>query len=107
MNVRCINNSDCWLSPAFGPGHTCYIEILSRTDQAKWQQFSGEVACEWLKLRHALPHWAKEYRHIPGVLDQIKTEMGGNIERFKQIKAALGVDPDQMFMNAAMSELFV
>ena len=97
MNVRFINSSNCWLSPAFGPGHTCYIEILSRTDQEKWQQFSGEVAREWFALRHALPHWAKEYRHIPGVLDQIKHELGGNIERFKHIKADLGVDPDHMF----------
>ncbi|HEY7416198.1 MAG TPA: FAD-binding protein, partial [Ktedonobacteraceae bacterium] len=29
MNVRFIQNSQCWLSPAFGGGHTCYIEILS------------------------------------------------------------------------------
>ena len=50
MNVRFINNSNCWLSPAFGEGHTCYIEILSRTKKADWQRFSGQVAQDWLTL---------------------------------------------------------
>src|SRR5262249_32151164 len=31
LNVRFVHRSNCWLSPAFGEGHTCYIEILSRT----------------------------------------------------------------------------
>jgi len=107
MNVRFIHNSNCLLSPARGEGHTCYIEILSRTKQADWEQFSGEVAREWLNLPHALPHWAKEYRYVPGVIDHIKRELGANIERFKQIKSALGVDPEHRFLNQAMREIFL
>ena len=107
MNVRFIRDSDCWLSPAFGPGHTCYIEILSRTDQREWERFSGEVAQEWLTLPGARPHWAKEYRHIPGVLDHIRRTCSESIARFNRIKEELDIDPDHMFMNAAMREIFL
>src|SRR5262245_23174473 len=48
LNARFIHNSDCLLSPAFGAGHTCYIEILSRTDEKQWREFSGAIAREWL-----------------------------------------------------------
>lgn len=107
MNVRFIHNSDCWLSPAFGEGHTCYIEILSRTNQTSWERFSGEVALEWLKLPRARPHWAKEYRHIPGIIEHIKSNFGENILRFNQIKERLQVDPSHMFVNDALQEVFL
>jgi hypothetical protein len=106
MNTRFIHNSDCWLSPAFGEGHTCYIEVLSAADPAHWRRFSGEVGREWLTLPHALPHWAKEYKQIPGVTDHIKREMGANIARFNRIKAELKVDPDDMFVNPTLAEVF-
>ena len=107
MNVRFIENSDCWLSPAFGEGHTCYIEILSRTNSRDWEQFSGEVAQHWLQLPQARLHWAKEFRHIPGVIEHIKGQMGANIARFNQIKEHLQIDPEQMFVNPALQEIFL
>ena len=106
MNARFIHNSNCWLSPAFGEGHTCYIEILGRTNPAHWRRFSGEVGQAWLQLPQARPHWAKEYRHIPGIIDHIKRNYSGNIQRFNQIKSRLGVDPSNMFVNAALQEVF-
>jgi len=107
MNARFIHNSDCWLSPAFGEGHTCYIEILSHTNESLWQRFSGEVAREWLKLPHARPHWAKEYRHIPGIIEHIKSNFAENIVRFNQIKEQLQVDPSHMFVNPTLREIFL
>jgi hypothetical protein len=106
MNVRFIHNSHCWLSPAFGEGHTCYIEILSRTNPAHWQRFSGEVALAWLTLPQARPHWAKEYRHIPGVIEHLKSNFGENILRFNQIKERLQIDPSHLFVNDALKEIF-
>ncbi len=85
MNVRFIHNSRCWLSSAFGKGHT-----------SEWEQFSCEVARQRLQLPHARPHCAKEYQHIPGVLEHIRREMGENIARFNEIKTHLQVDPDQL-----------
>ncbi|MCI0553892.1 MAG: FAD-binding protein [Anaerolineae bacterium] len=107
MNVRFIHNSNCLLSPAFGEGHTCYIEILSRTNQADWESFSGEVASEWLTLPQARPHWAKEFQHIPNVIQHIKSSFGENIRRFNQIKDQLQVDPTHMFVNHTLEEIFL
>jgi FAD/FMN-containing dehydrogenase len=107
MNVRFIHKSDCWLSPAFGEGHTCYIEILSRTNPRDWARFSGEVAQQWLQLPQARPHWAKEYRHIPGIIEQIKRNSGVPIARFNQIKEQLQVDPNHMFVNSTLQEIFL
>jgi len=106
MNVRFINNSNCWLSPAFGEGHTCYIEILSRTKPANWKRFSGQVAQDWLTLPQARPHWAKEFQHIPDIIPTIKNSYGENIVRFNQIKDQLQVDPDNMFVNPTLQEIF-
>ena len=107
MNVRFINNSNCWLSPAFGEGHTCYIEILSRAKPADWKRFSGQVAQDWLTLPQARPHWAKEFQHIPDIIPYLKNSYGENIARFNQIKDQLQVDPDNMFMNPTLREIFL
>ena len=107
MNVRFINNSNCWLSPAFGEGHTCYIEILSRSKPANWKYFSGQVARDWLTLPQARPHWAKEFQHIPDIIPYLKNSYGENIARFNKIKDQLQVDPDHMFMNLTLREIFL
>jgi hypothetical protein len=106
MNVRFIHNSNCWLSPAFGEGHTCYIEILGRTKPELWKRFSGQVALDWLTLPQARPHWAKEFQHIPNVMQHIRSNLGENIQRFNQIKDRLQVDPINMFMNHTLEEIF-
>lgn len=107
LNARFIHNSDCLLSPAFGEGHTCYIEILSRTDQRQWHEFSGAIAREWLQLPQARPHWAKQFRHIPGVIEHLKTNCGDNIARFNAVKQRLQVDLHHMFVNQALQEIFL
>lgn len=107
MNVRFIRSSTCLLSPACGDGHTCYIEILSFTDQKDWLQFSGEIASDWMTLPQARPHWAKEFRHIPDIIPQIKRSYGENIQRFNQIKDQLQVDPAHMFVNPTLKEIFL
>lgn len=106
MNVRFNHNSSCLLSPANGPGHTCYIEILSTADQEEWERFSAEVALEWLKLPGAKPHWAKEFEHIPGIESCIKAAYGDNIAQFNQIKRELGLDEAHLFMNDLLKGIF-
>ena len=106
MNVRFIRSSNCWLSPASGDGHTCYIEILSFNDQKLWDQFSGEVASDWMTLPQARPHWAKEFQHIPNIIPLIKKNYGENIQHFNRIKSQLQVDPHDMFLNPTLKEIF-
>jgi hypothetical protein len=107
MNVRFIDHSNCLLSPAYGEGHTCYIEILGRARQRDWERFSGQVAKDWLTLPEAMPHWAKEWQHIPNVIQHIKSYLGENIPRFNQIKDRLQVDPTNMFVNSTLEEIFL
>src|SRR6185369_11133434 len=107
MNVRFINHSNCWLSPAYGEGHTCYIEILSRTKPRDWYRFSGQVAKDWLTLPQAMPHWAKEWQHIPNIMEHMQNKLGENIRHFNQIKNQLQVDPDNMFINDTLREIFL
>src|SRR5262245_64076025 len=66
VNARFIGSSDALLSPAFGPGVTCYIEALSMEPTEGWTEFSAELAARWLAIPGALPHWAKEFEHVPG-----------------------------------------
>jgi hypothetical protein len=106
LNVRFLHNSACWLSPAYGAGHTCYIEVLSRTKDADWQRYSGELGREWLALRNAMPHWAKEYAQIPGITEHIRRQLGPSIARFNKIKSDLKMDPDGMFINKSLAEVF-
>jgi hypothetical protein len=60
-----------------------------------------------LTLPQARPHWAKEYRHIPGIVEHIKASYGDNIHRFNHIKERLQVDPAHLFVNDAMREVFL
>jgi len=107
MNVRFIDHSDALLSPAYGAGHTCYIEILSRAHQPAWEGFASEVAAEWLKLPAAMPHWAKEFAFIPGITDHIHGAIGDRIARFNAVKESLALDPDHQFVNDLLRPIFL
>jgi hypothetical protein len=54
-----------------------------------------------------MPHWAKEWQHIPNVIQHIKSYLGENIPRFNQIKDQLQVDPTNMFVNSTLEEIFL
>ncbi|MEM7367541.1 MAG: FAD-binding protein [Bacteroidota bacterium] len=107
MNLRFIAQSDCLLSPAQGPGHTCYIEILGNSDRELWKSFSAEVALEWLKLPGAKPHWGKEFQHVPGIISYLKDVSKEQVSTFTSIKKNLGMDPDGIFMNPLLNQLFI
>lgn len=107
MNARFVHNSDCLLSPASGEGHTCYIEILGRAPAPQWEAFSAEVAAAWLTLPRARPHWAKEYRHLPGIIEHVRRAYGDDLTRFAKLRRELAVDPDDTFVNAAVAELLL
>ena len=105
LNVRFIHDSGCLLSPASGDGHTCYVEILARTRQRDWHEFSAEVASAWLTLPRARPHWAKEHRHLPGIVEHVRAAYGAELDEFRRVRSELGVDPDDTFVNEAVGEL--
>lgn len=105
LNARFINSSDCYLAPASGPGHCCYIEILSSTPTPHWQEFASAIAQRWMKLPGARTHWAKEWEFIPGIEAFIGQAYGEQLRRFLDVHEALGVDPNHMFSNALLDRV--
>lgn len=99
LNARFVNSSDCLLAPASGPGHTCYIEILSSSPTPFWQEFASAIAARWMKLPGARPHWAKEWGFIPGIETFIGQAYGDQLTQFLAVRDALAVDPQRMFSN--------
>ena len=106
LNARFIKGSRALLSPAVGAEHTCYIEILSYYKTPGWREFAAAVAREWMKLPGARPHWAKDFAFIPGIIPFIRKAYGGNMATFLRIREELEVDPDRMFVNDLMHDVF-
>jgi D-arabinono-1,4-lactone oxidase/FAD binding domain len=105
LNARFISSSGCLLAPASGPGHTCYIEILSSSPTPYWQEFASAIAMRWMQLPGARPHWAKEWEFIPGIEAFIGHAYGDQIGQFLAVREALGVDPERMFSNELLDRV--
>ncbi len=111
MNARFIRASDTLIAPSSGNPQgpqdlTCYIEILSHADTPGWPEFEAEIGDAWMNLAGARPHWAKMWENIPNVVPRTIANYGNRLDRFKQIRAAEGVDPQDTFMNPLLEQLF-
>lgn len=103
--ARFVRGSSIPLSPAFGEGLMCCIEIASFANTKDWVAFSTEVMQEWMKIRDARPHWAKEARQLP--LSAMREAYGEHLQRFLTMRDALGIDPNNMFVNDYLEALFL
>jgi hypothetical protein len=104
MVARFVRGSSVPLSPAYGNGLMCFIEIMTFAETEEWVPFSSEVLGEWLKIRDARPHWAKEMRQFPPAA--LREAYGGDLRRFLEIRERLGVDPRNMFVNDFLEAVF-
>ena len=106
IDFRVIAKSDCLLCPASvgGKSHTAYIEVLSFVGNEDYEEAFKEVAQEWMKLG-GIPHWAKQWTFIPGIMDHIRDAYGDNLVKFAKVRKALGVDKQDMFLNKTMREV--
>jgi FAD/FMN-containing dehydrogenase len=103
--ARFVRGSSIPLSPAFGEGLMCFIEIMTFADTEDWVAFSTDVMTEWMKIRGARPHWAKEARQLSA--DAMREAYGEHLRRFLDIRDALGVDPKNMFVNDYLEAVFL
>ncbi len=106
LNVRFIGSSGALLTPAYGDGLTCYIEIMWMGRPKGWAELSSELCREWLKVPGAMPHWSKEFEHVPGVVPIIRASLGERQTRFLDALAKSGIDPDRVFWNPLVRRLF-
>ncbi len=105
LNMRFIGASDALLSPAYGAGLTCYIEIMFMGRPEGWETFSAELCAAWLSNPGALPHLGKELEHVPDVAAVVRTNLGDRRGRFLRALASTGIDPDGVFFNPLVRRL--
>jgi hypothetical protein len=107
LNVRFIGSSRALLTPAYGEGLTCYVEIMWMGRPKGWADFSSDLCREWLKVPGALPHWSKEFEHVRDVVSIMRANLGDRRERFLAALANSGVDPDRRFPNALLRRVLL
>jgi hypothetical protein len=106
LNVRFIGSSRTLLTPAYGEGMTCYVEIMWMGRPKGWAELSSELCRAWLEVPGAMPHWSKEFEHVPGVVPIIRASLGDRHARFLAALAKSGVDPERTFWNPLVHRLF-
>jgi FAD binding domain/D-arabinono-1,4-lactone oxidase len=102
LNMRFIGPSGALLTPAYGDGITCYIEIMWKGRPEGWREFSSDLCREWLTIPGALPHWSKEFEHVDGVVPIMRASLGDRRGRFLAALERSGVDPDRVFFNTLL-----
>jgi hypothetical protein len=107
LNVRFTGSSGALLTPAYGDGITCYIEIMWVGRPEGWAEFSSELCREWLKAPGSLPHWSKEFEHVEDVVSIMRANLGDRRERFLAALALSGVDPERRFSNALVRRVLL
>jgi FAD binding domain/D-arabinono-1,4-lactone oxidase len=107
LNVRFIGSSGALLTPAYGDGITCYVEIMWMGRPEGWAEFSSELCRAWLEVPGALPHWSKEFEHVQGVVPIMRAHLGDRRGRFLAALERAGVDPDRGFWNALVRRVLV
>ncbi|HEX4515115.1 MAG TPA: FAD-binding protein [Polyangiaceae bacterium] len=105
LNVRFIGSSRTLLTPAHGEGMTCYIEIMWMGRPKGWAELSSELCREWLKVPGAMPHFSKEFEHVPDVVPIIRASLGDRRTRFLAALESSGVDPERAFWNPLVTRL--
>lgn len=107
LGFRFIKNSDALLSSCRGNTYTCMAEIFSYHKTDLFDVFAGELVEAWMK---ALPkgrlHWAKAFQYVPGGPPAIRAAFGSQFSDFLKVREQIGVDPDNLFVNRELSELF-
>src|SRR5262249_17468840 len=91
LNVRFTGSSRALLTPAYGDGITCYVEIMWMGRPEGWAAFSSDLCREWLKAPGALPHWSKEFEHVQDVVPIMRANLGDRRGRFLAALAQAGV----------------
>ncbi len=105
--LRFIKNSNCLLHPAYNNTRTGMIEVYANYKTKSFPKYSGEVAKAWLdELPNAKLHWAKAFQFVENAPKVMKSLYKEQINLFLKIKEETGVDPNNIFVNDYLSEIF-
>ena len=107
INLRFVGPSRALLSPAYGPGLTCFIEALSTRRSADWKAFTSEMYSLWFSSDpSALPHWAKEFEHVPGIEFVVREHLGVRLTKFRDALEDTGIDRHGTFVSERIERIF-
>jgi len=107
INLRFVGPSRALLSPAYGPGLTCFIEALSTRRSADWKAFTSEMYSLWFSSDpSALPHWAKEFEHVPGIEFVVREHLGVRLTKFRDALEDTGIDRHGTFVSERIDRIF-
>lgn len=107
MNTRLFGKSTALLHCLPGEDNetTCNIQITSFANR-HWEDFKDRLMERWLAIPGSRPHWAKLYQGLPGIGDKLRAVYGENLATFLRMREEEGVDPDKVFVNAFLEDLF-
>ncbi|CAB4018458.1 FAD linked oxidase domain-containing [Paramuricea clavata] len=114
MEVRWMANSDCLICPAHAvhkenetDKQTLYLEVVGLAGQENWEDYSKEIAGEWMAMKingmAPLPHWAKQWSYLDGIDDYIKEGYGDNLKTFR--KQVMKQPERLLFSNARLNKV--
>ncbi|KAF9345505.1 hypothetical protein BGX26_003049 [Mortierella sp. AD094] len=106
MEMRFNKASGCIMSPIYDPDPEaifCSMELTSARKTPGFLDFKVLVAQDWMKNYQALPHWAKLWEGIDGVMPHIQMQMKSRLEDFDQVRRRY--DPTDMFMTPLFDQI--
>jgi hypothetical protein len=107
MNTRLFGRNTALLHSIAGEPNdtTCNIQITSFANP-HWEEFKDCLMERWLSIPGSRPHWAKQYQNLPGIASRLRAVYGENLQTFLRIREESQVDPDHLFVNPVLEELF-
>eukprot|EP00005_Dracoamoeba_jomungandri_P000133 CAMPEP_0174253216 /NCGR_PEP_ID=MMETSP0439-20130205/2596_1 /TAXON_ID=0 /ORGANISM="Stereomyxa ramosa, Strain Chinc5" /LENGTH=877 /DNA_ID=CAMNT_0015334125 /DNA_START=65 /DNA_END=2694 /DNA_ORIENTATION=- len=110
LAARFMKNSAALLSPAYSKDpdqHFCVLEMsCSVLLQHNWDEFSAEIATEWLKIPGARFDWTKELEQCGDFKEVAMERWGRNIGKFKELLFESKSDVHGIFRNNWLSYIF-
>ncbi|ESO97354.1 hypothetical protein LOTGIDRAFT_159383 [Lottia gigantea] len=109
---RFFKNYECDLCPGNheikmpdDSGRTLVIDFLAPPAQYGFYPAARKFV-ERFRNESVRPHWAKRHDNIPGIIQIIQNVYGDNIHHFTRMRTLANVDPDDMFMNTYLLQIF-
>ncbi|KAF9563752.1 hypothetical protein EC968_004779 [Mortierella alpina] len=107
LEMRFIKSSSMAVSNAYDDDPEaiyCMIEIVSVAGTQGFEEFSAKIAHHWMENFQAMPHWAKMWEHVPGIVPHIRRIAGKRLDKFEMVRKKY--DPNGLFMTNTFAAVF-
>ena len=105
MEARFIAHGTSDIDSASFGTHTACLGVESSFKTQDYLAFFTEVAEAW-KALGGIPHWQKQWTFIPNISSYLRERYAEKMTHFLDVRRELDVDPNDMFMNQALTKVF-